>query len=303
MKTPPPLLITGIHRSGSTWLGGVLSKLPSYCYVQEPMHASSTSRDMWGLPKSPFYTYISDSNASDFHSGLDRVFRLRPKVRPRPRKGSLIGARRFRFDIARLMRKVPLVKDPYASLAAPYIAPTFGAAVIVLTKHPVAFVSSVMRMGWDTDAKTLFGDQKEAADRYFPEDADLINSASERCPIWRAALVWRLLQKVYIQHQSDHKNWFFTTHEKICESPSSAILRICAWLGVEPSDGAMRVVDKTNDPRAMAIPTHRQSQDHIRNVTALPNAWKKTMSPSQIDIVRRLTEETALSLYPLSSWR
>jgi hypothetical protein len=47
MVRPSPVLVTGIHRSGTTWVGKMLAAAPGVVYINEPLtgiHRSGTTR-------------------------------------------------------------------------------------------------------------------------------------------------------------------------------------------------------------------------------------------------------------------
>ena len=42
-----PILITGPHRSGSTWVGNIIRKLPMIYYIHEPLTPNSITRGLF----------------------------------------------------------------------------------------------------------------------------------------------------------------------------------------------------------------------------------------------------------------
>jgi hypothetical protein len=42
-----PILITGSHRSGSTWVGNIIRKLPMIYYIHEPLTPNSITRGLF----------------------------------------------------------------------------------------------------------------------------------------------------------------------------------------------------------------------------------------------------------------
>jgi hypothetical protein len=55
MDSKRPIRVTGIHRSGSTWVGQTIAQSPDVIYIAEPFHPTSPpgncdlERDHWFL--------------------------------------------------------------------------------------------------------------------------------------------------------------------------------------------------------------------------------------------------------------
>ena len=56
-----PILVTGAHRSGTTWVGKVLCASGEAAYISEPLNLWHRPGIM-GAPVAGWYTYITDEN-------------------------------------------------------------------------------------------------------------------------------------------------------------------------------------------------------------------------------------------------
>ena len=64
MSKAKPILVTGSHRCGSTWIGKVIATSPSVDYIHEPFNGMC--RPGKCSVKFPHtFTYITDNNESD----------------------------------------------------------------------------------------------------------------------------------------------------------------------------------------------------------------------------------------------
>src|SRR5262249_49063494 len=129
-RRPRPILVTGSHRSGSTWVGKMIASHPRVAYVEEPFNAHGRAecpvRHMWHL--------ITDQDEAAFRAYVGGVLKFRHpwgaalRGRPSPRRlagaafGSLLGLWR------RLRGARPLLKDPVGPFSAARRAGGSGAA-------------------------------------------------------------------------------------------------------------------------------------------------------------------------------
>ena len=150
-----PILITGSHRSGSTWVGRMLSEAPGTLLVYEPFHPEHRPGTCAMKPAS-FYEYVSESAEREgpWRRALEHTvaprYDLAAELRaPRSSGDNLRMVRDWaRYAAARWRGHRVLLKDPLAFFSAPWIARRFDAQVLVVTRHPAAFASSLLRLDW-----------------------------------------------------------------------------------------------------------------------------------------------------------
>ena len=147
----PPILITGSHRSGTTWVGQIMGKSPWLKYIHEPFNPSKFPN----APLNSWFQYIS-KNTTDQN--------FQQKVRLHLQELNQFSFYRFIVDIkkatyfSQLLRfgsqeikgiyARPLYKDPIAVFSAEWFFESLNAKIIVCIRHPAAFVSSLKNLGW-----------------------------------------------------------------------------------------------------------------------------------------------------------
>ena len=149
---PAPVLVTGMMRSGTTWVGRMLCAGGGLTYLSEPLNPHHPA--IFRLPVQHDYTYINSANEQDFLP----TFRDAAALRPRPFKE--LGAVRRPADVGRvglttlemlrgrMFNRPALFKDPHALFSASWFADRLGCRVVVCVRHPAAIVSSHVRLGW-----------------------------------------------------------------------------------------------------------------------------------------------------------
>jgi hypothetical protein len=115
--TRKPILVTGSHRSGTTWVGRMLAMAPRTMYIHEPFNIS-IGLGVVAKPFSRWFQYICDENAHNYEEALRQVFTY-----DYPLGANLVKAKTLR-DIAAIVKDqglflfhrirgdTPVIKDP-----------------------------------------------------------------------------------------------------------------------------------------------------------------------------------------------
>ena len=269
-----PILVTGAHRSGTTWIGKMLALAPGVGYIHEPF-SPDTAPGISGAPFPDYYTRVTLENEAKYLPGLERTLRFEYGYRrqlaavrtPRGAMRSVHDARAF--SRARRSGARPLVKDPIALLSAEWLAERFDMDVIVTIRHPAAFAASVLRLGW-------------------------LPSLDEAGESWR-----RLYSTVY-GYRDRHPEWEFVRHEDASRAPLPTFERLYERLGLELTARARREIERHS---AASNPAQARSA-HAIEVDSAANAesWRTTFDEAQIARLRELTAEVWPRFYSDADW-
>jgi hypothetical protein len=135
-----PILITGSHRSGSTWVGQMLSLAHSVKYISEPFNPG------YGLKIfQTWFVYINQKNEEKYFSEIKRTLNFKGNYR------LTLPAFKYWSNVFLPFAKRPLIKDPIACFSSAWLAKNFDLAVVVLFRHPAAFYQSLKRLNWHFD--------------------------------------------------------------------------------------------------------------------------------------------------------
>ena len=198
MSSGRPILITGAHRSGTTWVGKMLALAPGVGYVHEPFSPKTPN----GLSPAGFrryYTVVTTENEDRFRPGLEESLALRYDL------GAQLRSARSWRDVARIPRdyrrlrdwrrngRRPLMKDPIALLSAEWLGDAFDMDVVVLIRHPAAFAASLKRLGWNHSFATFFDERGSLPEVVRPFEAEIREQAHQPGDsLAQAAVLWRL---------------------------------------------------------------------------------------------------------------
>ena len=151
-----PILATGMHRSGGSWVAKMLVDGSNAVHINEPLnrrHPPGLSPGILRVPAPLSYQYIAEHNDREYGPGYADMLGLRYHV------ASELRANQAPYDLAKMVKyltsftagrvrgSVPVVDDPYAVFASRWLADRHGCQVVYLVRHPAGILSSLKRIG------------------------------------------------------------------------------------------------------------------------------------------------------------
>lgn len=287
-----PILITGSHRCGSTWLANMLDLSGNTLLAHEPFNIRPRSYALGGLARH-WFTYAPELPQAAALEAFDRVLqRKTSKVFPR---------REAQHWLAPLRRGRLIVKDPIASLSSEWLAHNFDLEVIVLIRHPAAFAASLKRLGWDFPFEHFLEQELLMRDHLEPYRGELESPPEDIAS--QAALVWKCLYSVLLRYVERNPGWLAKTHEQLSYNPASELREMYEMFGLDWSAGAeSQVEDHTRAGNPSAAPrgvVHQMKRDSAANTTS----WKNILTETEAARVRESVREVSDRYYPEESWR
>ena len=296
-----PILVTGAHRSGTTWVGKMLALAPGVGYVHEPFNPRFSAGRF-----DRYFTVVTHENEARYAPELERVLTFRyelvPRLRRRHRPKDV--ARTFR-DFGRVQRvrrrhPRPLMKDPIALLSAEWLAQRFDMEVVVLIRHPAAFASSLERLGWRHSFATFLDDGR-VPEVIQPYENEIRAQASEPGDLLaQAALLWRLLYNAVSSYRERHEDWVFLRHEDVSLEPDASFERLYERLGLELTESARAEIARASaagNPSALSTP-HAVELDSAASL----GRWRDELTPREIETLRERTSDVWPRFYSDEDW-
>lgn len=201
------ILIAGAARSGTTWLGEIISSQAPVRILFEPFHPGKVKAFSG-------FNYFHYQRPSEENAELGayswRVF-----------SGSIRHAWIDR-EVGHLRPARRVVKDIRANLFLKWLRLRFAEVPFVFVlRHPCAVVLSRLELGWATDADIqCFLDQEKLVQDYLADKLDLIRQA--RTPEAKHAVVWCISNLVPLcQLQVGEAHGLF--YEHLCAQPEVEI--------------------------------------------------------------------------------
>ena len=307
-RDPRPILVTGAHRSGTTWVGKMLAADPGVAYISEPLN-------IWhrpGVMRAPtrfWYTYICEENQSEYQSAFQEMLRFEYHTW---REVKSLRSVRDIFRMGRDWRtfwsgkwnsQVALVKDPFAIFSAEWFANCLDCQVVIVVRHPAAVASSLSRLGWSFDFSDLLNQPQLMRDwlEPFKEDMEAMPGSAQDV-IAESSLLWRMIYRVVADLQERQPNFIVIRHEDISADPLNQFEQLYKRLGLKYSIQAAKTIKSaTRDTNPKEISTRKV---HSVRVDSLGNIkqWQQRLSTDDIEHVHQLTRDVAALFYSDEDW-
>jgi hypothetical protein len=305
-----PVLVTGAHRSGTTWVGTTLAANEHIFYLPEPFNLDHLYPGLCGARFPCWFMRIDADNEEMYRDDIARMLRLefcwRDAVAATARspKASVRAVR-----IARALRRArgggcrPLVKDPIALLSAEWLADTFGTQVIVLIRHPAAFTASLLRLDWRFDLAN-FASQPALLDHDLaPFAAEIEAAAGHRLDaVAEAGLLWRCLYATVDRYRRERPDWLFLRHEDLSARPVDGFQAMCRHLGIAYSPAIANEVSRTTSPGNPVDAPPGVAHALLRDSRRAAANWRPRMDPADIAALRSSVEDVSSSFYTDAEW-
>jgi sulfotransferase family protein len=306
MSSERPILVTGAHRSGTTWVGKMLALAPGVGYVHEPFNPRMPN----GLSPAGFrryYTVVTAENEERFRPGLEESLALRYDLDAQLRSvRSWRDVARIPRDYRRLRRwrrngRRPLMKDPIALLSAEWLAATFDMDVVVLIRHPAAFAASLKRLGWRHSFATFFDENGALPEVVRPYETDIREQAHRPGDgLAQAAVLWRLLYGAVDGYRERHPDWTFLRHEDASLEPVATFELLYERLGLDLTPSASAEIEQSSasdNPSELPTP-HAVALDSAASL----GRWRDQLTPDDVETLRERTHDVWPRFYAESDW-
>ncbi|MGB7158541.1 MAG: sulfotransferase [Tepidisphaeraceae bacterium] len=304
------VLVTGSHRSGTTWVGQILGKAPGLCYLHEPFKPNWDPPYVWTL-WDRYFLHIDEHNAEQYDRTVQRTLGLRfDPVRYFRRAPSVTriwdtAEEWARWTSRRLRGRRPLVKDPIALFSAPWLHRRHGLDVVVMIRHPAAFVSSIKLKGWWFNFNHFLLQERLMSDLLYPFERDILALASRNDDlIEQAILQWRCFHHVIHLYQREHPTWRFVRHEDLSLDPLGGFRDLFGALRLDFTPECQRAVRESSDggnckdAAALGRSTRFCKVDSAANV----RNWQHRLTADEVRRVRIGTEDVAHHFYVGVDW-
>jgi hypothetical protein len=290
ISAAPPLLVTGFHRSGSTWVGRVLGTAPEAFYIHEPTNPNFAPHYL-RLDDIPYYWQIPQSEQTAMEAEFARLLSGQfPRIdarflRPERRFISRFP-QAFSFRWAAFRQKRFLIKDPFMLFNVEWFEQHFSGRVVLVNREPLGFVASLKAKGWTFDFRN-WTSQPELMAGPLAENREAIEAAAAHPPdlIEQGCLLWRVLTAETRRLVKANAGRVLISHELLCRDPASEYQRLFDQLGLTWTAKTERMLRLRR--RASF---DKESTNITRSVSDFDALWLDRLDKKEIGRIRELTE-------------
>lgn len=307
MVTTKPILVSGSHRSGTTWVGKMIASSPTVGYIHEPFNPLHRP----GICSAKFpqwFKYVTDENEEPYYKPLKRTLAFQfdvgaeVKAIKSVRHVGRMGKNWYNFTVNRMRHTTPLMKDPIAVFSCDWLARRFDMNVIVMIRHPAAFVSSLRRLQWGHDFNNITQQPLLLQNHLQPFIDDIEKFAREPQDILdQAILLWRMMHHMILQYQQTHQDWIFLRHEDISADPLERFAYLFKQLNLDFSYNVKKTIEEYSNP---SNPGELNKGHQIVKLDSKTNikSWKKKLTESEVNYIRSKVEDISSAFYKDADW-
>ncbi|MBK7449327.1 MAG: sulfotransferase [Anaerolineales bacterium] len=302
-----PILVTGSHRSGTTWVGKMLAADADTAYISEPLNVLHRP-GLFRVPVANWYTYITDKNGAEYLLAFNELLNFQYHTwleiaSLRSVKDFLRMGRDFHaFFNGSMHGQRALIKDPFAVFSTPWFAKQLNCHVVITARHPGGFVSSLKRLGWNFDFNNFLSQPLFMRD-HLEGDRAQMESMPKDDIVGQAALLWKIIYRFVHGTRSQFPQFQIVRHEDLSRDPIGGYQSLYRSLGLNFTERVKDTIQNSssseNPVRLAKNKTHSVKLD---SRASLDN-WKKILSPEEITRVRKITEGVSETFYSDEEWK
>lgn len=296
MSNRKPIIVTGAHRSGTTWVGQMIALNKQVRYIHEPFNIDEPrihTLKFWFE-----YVNIKDTpeNQHEIYKYIDQIldFNLPGIVNDIKSINGPRDVPRFIKDSIKRINKRPLIKDPIAIMSIDWLVDQFNAKPVVLIRHPAAFVASLKVKEWK-HTFDHFLSQDKLMDLLEPY-ADQIKLYTETKPdiIDQGILLWNITYYRVSQYKSLYPDWIYVRHEDLSIDPVEGFKEIYKRLDLNFT----KKIEKKIIESTSAKKEGNLKRDSKKNISS----WKKRLNDDEVNRIKQGTEKVAQNFYSNNDW-
>jgi hypothetical protein len=285
-------------------VGNVIGQSNKVRYYHEPFHPARGNKHN---PIKQFFKYIPETNNDQ--DSLEEYFKKLKqfKVPCLYDVSDIRNSRKISFFwhplaqiISTLLQQTPLIKDPPSLLMLEWVAKNYEVDIVVVLRHPAAFVNSAKKVGWHFGMNTFLQQDSLMRDYLGEYKEEMIKDLEERTnnefSVSNSLLFWRMMHSIIYQYSIKHPEWYFVKHEQLSKEPIIGFNKLFKYLGLPFTTRVGRYLQNSS-----VVGTKGQSRLK-RNSASLVKQWKGGLSQEEIDLIKSVAQKEWSLFYDESDW-
>ncbi|OMP31779.1 sulfotransferase [Mangrovimonas sp. DI 80] len=286
--------LTGLPRSGTTWLADIIGEHKSINFLSGEVFNSGTSPVTFGLDKFPWFvneTSIPKQLENNISKALllekDYLFFL--KRYGILLKYGIVNPKNYLRLLKHLMflvnKKPVFTKDPIGLFMVDYLYNKYNAKIVVMKRDPYRFAASMKRVNWYLNFDNLpfhYKNKYESEiDKY--TKPEFSNDVSNN-------IIWWLIFNEYIQDLKKRAIPFLLVeHEQILENPKEEISKVLSYYGVKLDTKTKRKIVHYIKQKERKNFDESEIHQMNRSWNQILDSWKNYLSKEEITFIYEKT--------------
>ncbi|MFL6128121.1 MAG: sulfotransferase [Mycobacteriales bacterium] len=310
-----PVLVTGLPRTGTSWVGKMLEVGGELVYVNEPLnpqHPPGRSPGVLNADVTHRFQYICTDNEARWVRAFADTVGLRYRVLAELRRNRSVYdllrmAKYYRsFTVGRLRGRRALLDDPFAVLSVPWLTERLGVRSVVLVRDPVALVGSWRRLGWSVYFHELLEQPLLVRDLLGPYGDRMRELVGSQDHVAKIAVLWSAVYAAVDRFRGADPRIRVVRYEDLAADPVAGFEDLYRRLALRWTDGVRRRVEETTTaPGGTEKPHIWRLRGGVSRTAFRPmdsraalQSYRDRLAERDIDRVRELTADVATRFYP-----
>ncbi len=305
-----PILLTGGNRTGTTWAGKMLAASEAVGYIPEAFNTEVGLLRNSGLIKQEYLHLPQCDEFPDIYNLVSGILDWRYysvndlflATEYQPFRWNY--ARRIKHYYMMLRNRMQnrrgLLKDPIALFSAEWLADKFNMQVVVLIRHPAAYVASIKRVGWRFDFNNLSSQERLMDDLLFELRDEIYHPPSDI--VSEASLLWKCFYHAVEKYKQRRPDWIFVLHEELSKDPVAGFKDLYNRLHIPLGEKEYKVIREHSYSLSQTDVASDVVHQLKRDSSSLVNAWKSKLSESELRDIKAKTAPVWMSFYDEDTW-
>lgn len=274
---PSPILVTGMPRSGTTWLARLLATATGASLAgREPMNPRGRQYGLAGTVDG--WTELIVPTTRQRRALWTAFHGLNPLTYSRYGRRQWAGP----LPWTRL-----IVKDPFAVLSVPAVAAVTRATTVMVYRHPGASLASYRRMGWEPDLDELRPVLAAHRGRFaggveLPRPGEWSEAAA-------MGAFWAALYGMALDGVVGREDVIITSHEELSAGGGAAGRRLFEALGLEWTTASEEMMSGSGTPVPAAAADNTELHNFDRRPEDVADAWRRHVDSREIAELETVT--------------
>lgn len=277
-----PILVTGMPRSGTTWVARLLAQAPGVSLTgREPMNPRGRQYGLGGTLKG--WTRLTAPSSRQSFALRSAYAGLNPCVYSRYGRGQWAACLPW-------VRGV--VKDPFALLSIPTIHRLTGAMAVVVYRHPGAALASYRRMGWRPDVSEL-APIVEALLKSNPPSGVTPPPSRRGDEVNTMAWFWNVLYSTALHDLTHAPGSILVSHAELASGGIPAQMVVFDHLKLH---WVQSKLEKQRDRKPQVAVDQEALHNLDRASGAVAEGWRESLTVDEVERIEDATSQTREAL-------
>jgi len=292
------ILVTGAHRSGTTWTGQIISSASNVRYIHEPFNLVLTH---YNPPFENMFEYQNGINQSKnqiainyidsfYKINFDILYKRILNIK------SIKDILKYLHDTSNRITHRTVIKDPIAIMSTEWLYHNYNCDVVITIRHPAAFIASLKVKDWQFDFNNYLK-QEDLMNGYLMEYKDQIIefSKTKQDIIKQGILLWNTIYSTVLKFKEKYSSeWYFVKHEDLSENPALEFEKMFNYLNLPLDTKVKKKIIETS--------TSTINSEHKRDSKSNTKTWKTRLTPEEISLIKKETQNVWKHFYAEKDW-